>query len=80
MVAKGNTTVHDALMVMLGVGLVYGAIYFILSADARITWALVWQLPPGVIAVFAGLLIYGEAVWRSAKRGRTTTSKADNSK
>ena len=62
--------VADAMTLGLGVGLVYWAVYFILTADTHILWLLVWQLPLGIVAVGAGLLLYGEAVWRFAQRDR----------
>ncbi len=76
MAASRREVVQDSLMLTLGVGLVYGAIYFILSAVTPISWTLIWQLPLGIVAVGAGLLIYGEAVWRLAKRPRRTATSA----
>lgn len=70
----------SAVTLILGVGLVYWAVYFILSADTHIIWALVWQLPLGIVAVGAGLILYGEAVWRFAKQDRETVPEAGNAK
>ncbi len=69
-----------ALTLAIGVGLVYWAIYFILTADRQITWGLVWQLPWGIVGVGAGLLLYGEAIWVFAKRDRATTLEARDPK
>ncbi len=67
-------------MLGFGVGLVFWAIYFILTADTHISWILVWQLPFGIVAVGAGLLLYGEAAWRFARPNGTSAPEAGDAK
>ena len=60
----------NALMLVAGIGLVFGAIYFILAVNTQAIWTPVSQLPFGIVAVASGLFLYGEAVWRLAKQAR----------
>ncbi len=73
-------TVGYAAELVVGVGLVFAAIGYILSADTRIIWPLVTQFPYGILLVGAGLFLYGEAVWQLARRDRTAASRTGDAK